>query len=129
MLKPIIALIALLAAMPLAAQTPAAPPATARIATTRTEDLRCLLLASELVGTGNAEQKDAGTKAALYYAGKLLGREPNLDLSAVSKIEIVAMATLDREAGLRRCGTELQLTGGKLQAAGAALSELAKRDK
>jgi hypothetical protein len=79
---------------------------------------------SELVGAGDAAQKEAGTKAALYFAGKLLGREPGLDLSAVAKTEIVAMEKIDRQAGYTRCGAELQLTGVKLQAAGAALATM-----
>ena len=120
---------ALLLAMPLAAQTTPVTPETGRIAITRTEDLRCLLLASELVGAGNAEQKEAGTKAAFYFAGKLLGREPGLDLTAVAKAEIVAMETFDRDAGYRRCGAELQLAGAKLEAAGAALSAMAEGAK
>ncbi len=129
MLKLLFGATAVLSAMPLAAQTTPAAPAAGRIATTRTEDLRCLLLVSELVGAGDAAQKEAGTKAALYFAGKLLGREPGLDLSAVAKTEIVAMATFDRQAGYQRCGAELKLTGEKLQAAGAALSTMVKDAK
>lgn len=129
MLKHLFGATGFLLAMPLAAQTTPVAPAKGRIAITRTEDLRCLLLVSELVGTGNAEQKEAGTKAALYFAGKLLGREPGLDLTAVAKTEIVAMETFDRKAGYQRCGAELQLTGAKLQAAGAALSAMAKGAK
>ena len=116
-------------ATPLAAQTTSAAPANATIAITRTDDLRCLLLVRELIGSGNAEQKESGTKAALYFAGKLLGREPGLDLSAAAMTEIVAMKTMDRQAGYRRCGAELQLAGVKLQAAGAALASAANTDK
>lgn len=126
MIKLLFGAVALLSAMPLAAQTPLVAPATARIATTRTDDLRCLLLMSDLVASGTAEQKDAGTKAALYFTGKLLGREPGLDLAAVAKTEIVAMETYDRQAGYQRCGAELKLTGVKLQAASAALATMRK---
>ena len=125
MIRLLIGAFALLSAMPLAAQTNSVA-STGRIAVTRAEDLRCLLLVSELVGSGNAEQKESGTKAALYFAGKLLGREPGLDLTAAAKIEIVAMGTFDRQAGYQRCGAELKLTGEKLQAAGAALAAMAK---
>lgn len=128
-LKVMLAAVGLLSALPLAAQTKPTAPANAKIALTRTEDLRCLLLTSELISTGTPEQKDAGTKAALYFAGKLLGREPGLDLPAVAKIEIAAMQGADRNAGYMRCGAELQLTGTKLQAAGAALTQMAKGTK
>lgn len=134
MLKLVFAATAFLAALPLAAQTPPiAPklvaPTNAKIALTRTDDLRCLLLVSELVGAGSAEQKEAGTKAALYFAGKLLGREPGLDLPTVAKTEIIAMEKMDRQAGYQRCGAELQLAGIKLQTAGTALSAMAKGAK
>ncbi|WP_404372374.1 hypothetical protein AB5I39_05830 [Sphingomonas sp. MMS24-J45] len=76
MLKAMFGVTALLTAMPLAAQTTVVAPPTAKIALTRTEDLRCLLLVSQLIGTGTAEQKEAGTKAALYFAGKILGASP-----------------------------------------------------
>lgn len=129
MIKPLLTATAFLSAVPLAAQTTPVAPANATIAITRKDDLRCLLLVSELVGSGNAEQKESGTKAALYFAGKLLGREPGLDLSAAAKTEFAAMETMDRNAGFRRCGAELQLAGVKLQAAGAALASTAKTDK
>lgn len=129
MLKAMFGATALLSALPLAAQTTLVAPATAKIALTRTEDLRCLLLVSELIGTGTAEQKEAGTKAALYFAGKILGREPGLDLTAAAKTEIVAMEKIDRQAGYQRCGAELQLIGVKLQAAGAGLTAMAKGAK
>ncbi len=126
MLKAMFSATALLTALPLAAQTQAVAPADAKIALTRTDDLRCLLLVSELIGTGTAAQKEAGTKAALYFAGKILGREPGLDLTAAAKTEIVAMEKIDRPAGYQRCGAELQLIGVKLQAAGAGLTAMAK---
>ncbi len=86
-------------------------------------DLRCAAVGLALAGAPNApvEQQTGGTMIAIYYIGRVEGRDPNINLEdALFELsQRVSMADLDNERP--RCGAEFQATGQRLVTMGANL--------
>jgi hypothetical protein len=96
----------------------AAAPAAAQDAE-NTADIRCALAAMAMVGaTQDATMKQQATMAALYYVGRLDGRNPNLDLEARLRQEMARMAPQELAGEALRCGQQLMVRGKALQAIG-----------
>lgn len=106
-----------LAAIAATAQTPAAAIGDEQ------GDLRCLATFSYVL----SEKKDETTQTqlqmgALYFAGKLFGRNPGIDLTAKMKQAITSFgAQVPIDAELKRCGTEMVTAGDRLMVTGNAL--------
>lgn len=106
-----------LAAMSVAANTPASAPGDEQ------GDLRCLATLSYLL----SDEKDATKQTqfqmgALYFAGKLFGRNPGIDLTAKMKEVIASYGAQEPiDAELKRCGTEMIAAGERLSVTGNAL--------
>lgn len=106
-----------LAALACAAFAPA--PAAAQTAST---DAQCLALMSVLGGSGEtAEVKQAGLMGTLYFLGKLVANDPEIDLEATMRL--AAQELQDADPGLlaRQCGGEMERRGQQLKQAGDAL--------
>ena len=82
-------------------------------------DLRCVLAFMTLLQ--NPAYKDAAGAGIMYYAGRLDGREPTLDLAAAIRREASDMATSDYMAEAQRCGRVLKERSAALKAAGEGL--------
>lgn len=88
-------------------------------------DLRCLAVASILASNSDPNLKNAGVMAALYYLGKLDGREPGLDLEARLKQEFTQLTPQEIQPEGMRCGAELAARGKAMTEIGARLQGLA----
>jgi hypothetical protein len=82
-------------------------------------DVRCLLAFGALLQ--NPAYKDAAGTGMFYFAGRLDGRDPNLDLAAAMKREIGNMATADYRTEAQRCGQALKARNEALKATGEAV--------
>ena len=101
----------------LAAQAAApAPPGPERA------DARCLAALGALASSDKEEAQRAAQLGALYFYGKLLGRNPGIALQA-ALTEAATAVTPNPRAELARCGQELQRSGSALQAVGAAMRD------
>lgn len=83
-------------------------------------DARCLAAFAMLVSGTNAQTAQTAKLGSLFFYGKLVGRNPAIDLSA----ELVRAATAvsaDSRSDLTRCSGELQAAGGAMTAAGSRL--------
>ena len=109
-----------LAAMPAAAET---------LPATEAEDARCLAAISYLIGVGSAEDQQKLTPLAIYFAGKLYGRNPTIDLTATLKNNLSSATEAELRAAVPRCAADLGRAGQAMQNAGAALSAMAKGAK
>jgi hypothetical protein len=108
-------LAALILAAPVAQGGPALTPERA--------DLRCLAaLASITPGDSDQDRANGMQIGALYFAGKILGRNPGIDLTAALTSELAAVGSDKMLQGeLQRCAAELQAAGDKLIATGSAM--------
>jgi hypothetical protein len=84
------------------------------------EDVRCFISALSLLRSPNNNVRTAAASSALYYLGKLDGREPGLDLDRVILAEAERMTSTQVRAEAEKCGKELS-------ARGAAISDIGLR--
>lgn len=108
-----------LAVMPVKADAVTAPEA---------NDARCLAAISYLIGVDNQKAKDL-VPLATYFAGKLYGRNPAIDLTATLKDNLVGVTESALRSAVPRCAAELERAGEAMKGAGAALSAMEKGAK
>jgi hypothetical protein len=73
-----------------------------------TADVRCLLASIALMSTPNNTTRAAAATSALYFLGRLDGREPRADLQTLIREESQRMSQSDLAAESKRCGQELR---------------------
>jgi hypothetical protein len=85
-------------------------------------DMQCFIAASELADTAdNADSKNTGLMAAMYFAGKIYGANPKIDFTAALDAETDKYEGIDKTALMKECGAELEAHGNEIEAAGKAL--------
>jgi hypothetical protein len=85
-------------------------------------DMQCFIAASELADTAEqAEAKNTGLMAAMYFAGKIYGANPKIDFTAALDAETDKYDSVDKTALMKECGAELEAHGNEIEAAGKAL--------
>jgi hypothetical protein len=100
-----------------AAAAAAAHPA----ASSESHDLQCMVLAGKIAASDDEQARTNGLMASMYYAGKIFGSHPSIDLKAALEAEVDRMAKVDIAALAKACGGEMQARGAQMQAAGQAL--------
>ena len=98
----------------------AAPAAAAVPLTPERADARCLAAFASLASGTDAGVQRASQLGALYFYGKLVGRNPGLDLKA-AMLDASRMVALNTRSELQRCGEEMERSGQALIAVGNAL--------
>ena len=89
-----------------------------------TDDTRCFVAAMSLLQTtSNNVVRNAAVTSALYYLGRLEGRDPNLDLEKVITEESQRMTQSDIRSELDRCGKALSARGAVITAIGQKLTQ------
>ena len=111
----------MIAALLALAQATAPVPAASPAVTPERADARCLAAFGLLVKDPKPEVQRASQMGALFFYGKLLGRNPRIDLRA-AMLDAATLTGAQAQAELQRCGTELQRSGEAMQAVGAALT-------
>ncbi|MBW8814557.1 MAG: hypothetical protein JF588_14120 [Caulobacterales bacterium] len=104
-----------------AAPTAANP--TARASAAAAADGRCILVMNLLAR--DPKNRDAATRGTFYYLGRLAARSQTGDLTAIlvaSGKSLSGQAQLQSE--LKRCGGDLNASGGKLGAAFQQLQQM-----
>jgi hypothetical protein len=116
-----------LAAFGLAAVAALSLAGAARAQTTpNRDDVRCLVVSMAVLELGGQTGQSAGMMSALYFLGRLDGREPDLDLENSLIDEISAMKPADVRVEAVRCGGQLAMRGKILQNVGQHLMERGK---
>jgi hypothetical protein len=70
-------------------------------------DVRCLAVAATMAQSSDPKTQGVSLAAALYYLGKLDGRDPNFDLEGQLKQELAQLKPQDMIAEVQRCGAQL----------------------
>lgn len=89
-------------------------------------DVRCVIVGMKLGGSGNSTQQTAGMMTALYYIGRIDGREPALDMEVLLTKEFVKMTAADLSREASRCGSHLTEKGKEITKIGEHMTELGK---
>jgi hypothetical protein len=88
-------------------------------------DLRCML--AMYATSRNPQLAQGAGVALLFYAGRIEGRDPTIDLAAAMKKEALRMSASDYSFNARRCGDEVKAKGEALKTTGQSLTQQAKR--
>jgi len=100
-----------------------AAPSHAQTLSPQEGDLRCAAFGLALAGMPNApaQQQSGGTMIAIYYIGRVEGRDPSINLEdALFELsQRVSYAELENER--QRCAAEFQATGQRLTTMGTNL--------
>lgn len=89
-------------------------------------DLQCFIAASQIALSNDQDTKSQGLIASMFFAGKIFGANPSIDLKAALATETDRMAKLDMQALLKECGAEMKSRGDQIQVAGQALEAAGK---
>lgn len=86
-------------------------------------DVRCLLAAVTMMTSPNNTIRAAAATSALYYLGRLDGREPGVDLEKLLSEESHRMSPDDLAAESKRCGQELSARARVVSSIGQRLEK------
>ena len=99
----------------------------AAIAPESTADVRCLISAVSLLQSPNNSVRAAAAASALYYLGRLDGREPGLDLQEIILAEAGKMTSTQLRVETEACGKELSARGAAIDSIGRKLAVASPR--
>ena len=95
----------------------------------RSHALQCLIATSSLAGSGDKNAEAVGVIASMYFAGKVFGQDPTIDLTAAIKEEAAKLDGDSLRRLLVQCGAEMSERSKQMKAAGQALVEESKQPK
>ncbi|HVF94911.1 MAG TPA: hypothetical protein VM900_11415 [Sphingomonas sp.] len=80
-------------------------------------DARCISLMNYMITKGTAQQQSAARVGTIYFVGKLRGRNPRVNVTAVLQASAAAAtrAKMDAQAEVRRCGEEVTAAANSLR--------------
>jgi hypothetical protein len=84
-------------------------------------DLRCVAVGIRSAELPDSRQKSTGLLMALYFIGRLDGRDPKLDLEALLSEQLSKMTAADFTAEAARCGSSLASKGAQITHVGQDL--------
>ncbi len=85
-------------------------------------DIRCVAVGIRSAALPDSHQKSAGLLMALYFIGKLDGRDPTIDLKARLSEQLAKMTATDFTTEAARCGNTLSTKGAQITRVGQDLS-------
>ena len=91
-------------------------------ATTEESDARCLAVFSAAAASEDKAAQEGGKTGAIYFAGKLRGRNPSVDFETVLRHAFPALKANPTQES-NRCVAELQSMGAAMTTAGEALQK------
>ena len=84
-------------------------------------DVRCVAVGIRSAALPDSHQKSAGLLMALYFIGRLDGRDPKLDLEAMLSEQLSKMTAADFTTETARCGNSLTAKGAQITRVGQDL--------
>ena len=86
-------------------------------------DVRCVAVGIRSAVLPDSNQNSAGLLMALYFIGRLDGRDPKLDLEASLSEQLAKMTAADFRTEAARCGNGLTIKGAQITRVGQDLSK------
>ena len=84
-------------------------------------DVRCVAVGIRSAELPDSRQKSTGLLMALYFIGRLDGRDPKLDLETLLSEQLSKMTAADFTAEAARCGSSLASKGAQITHVGQDL--------
>lgn len=84
-------------------------------------DVRCVAVGIRSAELPDSRQKSTGLLMALYFIGRLDGRDPKLDLETLLAEQLAKMTAADFTAEAARCGNSLATKGAQITHVGQDL--------
>ena len=84
-------------------------------------NVQCFIATSTLSASSDKSQSSAGLMGAIFFAGKIFGSDPNVDLTAAVRAQSSKLTQNQINSLLAECGTEMKARGNEITAAGQAL--------
>jgi hypothetical protein len=84
-------------------------------------DVRCVAVGIRSAELPDSREKSTGLLMALYFIGRLDGRDPKLDLEALLTAQLSKMTAADFTAEAARCGNSLAAKGAQITHVGQDL--------
>jgi hypothetical protein len=84
-------------------------------------DVRCVAVGIRSAELPDSRQKSTGLLMALYFIGRLDGRDPKLDLEALLSEQLAKMSAADFTTEATRCGNSLATKGAQITKVGQDL--------
>jgi len=85
-------------------------------------DIRCFLAVSTLLDSPDKDMHEAGLAATNFFAGKIFGAAPDVDLTSAFRREADALTDTGIKSLLGECGGEMEARGDQLTRAADALA-------
>jgi len=101
-------------------------PATASARDATSDDIKCVAVGLKLSGMTDPEVAQAGAMTAFYFAGRVEGRSPSVDVMAAAVDALAAMSPAETQANSARCGKLLEAKGAEWVAKGKELEARGK---
>ena len=98
-----------------------AAPTTAVFKPADIADGQCLVAFGLIANSKDQQVVQAGTLGSIYFYGKLVGRNPSVDVASLMR-SVGPGVTKDPSPQLTRCGDELSKSGDALTAVGKTLA-------
>jgi len=89
------------------------------------DDIDCVIALNELDDQNGGLDKETLDIANIFYMGKILGREPDIDLQTAIVSRVITLTAEDAslEAIALSCASEMVELGAYLESVGSALEE------
>ena len=84
-------------------------------------DVRCVAVGIRSAELPDSRQKSTGLLMALYFIGRLDGRNPKVELEALLAAQVAKMTAADFAAEATRCGQSLASKGAQITKVGQDL--------
>lgn len=91
-------------------------------------DIRCMVVALGMIAMQDAQLRQQGSTAMMYFLGRLDARAPGYDLENAIYTANKAMSQAERATEAQRCGGMLITRGQQLVEMGQRISEREARD-
>jgi hypothetical protein len=85
-------------------------------------DLQCFIANTQLQGSPDPQIRTIGMMGGMFFAGKIFGAVPDIDLEAALEKVAREVSTTTPQQTLQRCGKEMEQRGNQIQAVGRKLS-------
>ncbi len=101
-------------------------PAVASARDANSDDIECVAIALKMTGMSDPEVAQAGALTAFYFAGRIEGRDPKIDIMGLATAALERMTPAQTQAAANRCGKQLEAKGAEWTARGKELEAQGK---
>ena len=92
----------------------------------QSHDIQCFIVTSSLIGNKDQSINVIGLVSSSFFAGKIFGENPDIDLVVAIKAQAILMKPENNKNLLGECGAEMTTRGKQMSVAGQTIVDEAK---